>query len=44
MKSYLLDTTYQIKVDAYADFLLQVSATDTNNIIAEKSFDFHVHY
>ena len=44
MKSYLLDTTYKIKVDAYADFLLQVSATDTNNIIAEKSFDFHVHY
>jgi hypothetical protein len=44
MKSYLLDTTYQIKVDAYADFLLQVSATDTNNIIAEKSIDFHVHY
>jgi hypothetical protein len=40
----LLDTTYQIKVDAYADFVLQVSAKDTNNIIAEKAFDFHVHY
>jgi hypothetical protein len=44
LKSYLIDTTYQIKVDAYADFVLQVSATDTNNIIAEKAFDFHVHY
>lgn len=44
LKSFLLDTTYQIKVDAYSDFELQVTATDTSNIKSEKAFDFHVHY
>jgi hypothetical protein len=44
LKSFLLDTTYQIKVDAYSDFELLVTAIDTSNIRAEKAFDFHVHY
>jgi hypothetical protein len=44
LKSYLLDTTYRLKVTTCADFVLQVSATDTSNIKAEKAFDFHVHY
>jgi hypothetical protein len=44
LKSFVLDTNYQIKVDAYSDFVLDILATDTSNVVAEKTFDFHVHY
>ncbi len=42
--TYHFDSSYQVNVTANSDFKLTITATDKDNMVETKSFDFHVHY
>ncbi|MES2382849.1 MAG: hypothetical protein V4538_17510 [Bacteroidota bacterium] len=42
LKNYLFDTTYQINVTQNSDFIVSVTATDSVNITASKTYNFNV--
>lgn len=42
LKNYLFDTTYQVNVTQNSDFILSITATDSLDIRANKTFNFNV--